>query len=429
MQVVRRKPPAQRRAHSRSQVGAVAIVVGLSLAVLIGFAGLALDLGRLYVSKSELQNAADACALAAARELTCDPAAGACPVSYLQSAELAGQFLAARNARDFQGVPVTIAADDIRFSTTLAPNSAYLPRSAGADPASRYVMCIARADGIVPWFMGVLGIGVQSVSATAVATLAPAQTNCGIPLGICSQGAAGGSPPYGLNVGQWVTGRFDSSAGQTGNFGWIDYTPPGGGASELAALLTSPGVCSLNINDQVGEAGMNQSVARAYNSRFGLYQGGGGNPNIDTAPPDFTGYSYTPTNWPSQSNALGDFLGRRNSHDSYGSTIAAGNALTGLSISNAYNPTTTPAQHAVKGADRRLVVAPIVDCSAWAGGSTTAPILAWACVLLLHPIDGPTDIVRFEYVGLSNAQNSPCATSGAVGGPGSVGPQVPALVQ
>ena len=32
--------------------------------VLIGFAGLVLDLGRLYVNKTELQNAADACALA-----------------------------------------------------------------------------------------------------------------------------------------------------------------------------------------------------------------------------------------------------------------------------------------------------------------------------------------------------------------------------
>ena len=49
----------------RNQRGAVAIIVGLTLAVLIGFAGLALDLGRLYVNKSELQNAADSCALAA----------------------------------------------------------------------------------------------------------------------------------------------------------------------------------------------------------------------------------------------------------------------------------------------------------------------------------------------------------------------------
>lgn len=52
------------------QRGAVAVIVALSLVGMIGFVGLALDLGKLFVAKSELQNSADACALAAARELT-----------------------------------------------------------------------------------------------------------------------------------------------------------------------------------------------------------------------------------------------------------------------------------------------------------------------------------------------------------------------
>ena len=135
----------------------------------------------------------------------------------------------------------------------------------------------------------------------------------------------------------------------------------------------------------------------------------------------------TATNWPAQSNALGDFLARRNTNDPYGTSINDGNAITGLNISNAYNPTTTAAQHKAKGADRRLVVSPIVDCAGWATSNTTN-IQAWACVLLLHPIGGPNDDVFFEYRGLSSDLNSPCATSGAAGGPGSVGPQVPTLV-
>ncbi len=36
-----------------NQRGVVAIIVALSMAVLIGFAGLALDGGQLYVSKTE----------------------------------------------------------------------------------------------------------------------------------------------------------------------------------------------------------------------------------------------------------------------------------------------------------------------------------------------------------------------------------------
>ena len=35
----------------------MAIIVGLSLVMLVGFAGLALDLGRPYVNKTELQTA------------------------------------------------------------------------------------------------------------------------------------------------------------------------------------------------------------------------------------------------------------------------------------------------------------------------------------------------------------------------------------
>ena len=57
-----------REARSR-QGGAVLVLVGISLAVLIGFLGIVIDLGRLFVTKTELQTAMDACALAASAEL------------------------------------------------------------------------------------------------------------------------------------------------------------------------------------------------------------------------------------------------------------------------------------------------------------------------------------------------------------------------
>ncbi|MFN3414956.1 MAG: pilus assembly protein TadG-related protein [Caldimonas sp.] len=423
----RHAPPGFARRPAR-QRGVVAIIVGLAIAVLLGFAGLALDGGRLYINKTELQNAADACALAASRELTCDPAVASCGTSHLEAAQAAGIAVAARNVNDFQRNTVAIAPADVRFHTELAPNEAYRSIAEGADPASRYVMCIARQEGLLPWFMQVLGLGAQTVGAHAVATLAPAQTNCGIPLAMCSQGPATASPPFGLVPGRWYDGRFDAGGGLTGNFNWIDFTPPAGGQSELAALLTGSGVCNMNVPNPVGQTGvLGNAAARAWNSRFGLYQSGP--TNLNTAPPDRTGYAYTNVNWDAAAgNALGDFLSRRATGDNYGSTVQAGNTLTGLSISNAYNPTTTPAQHLASGADRRLVTAPIVNCGEWAG-SNTVPIRAWACVLMLHPIGHPSDIVYMEYLGLSSDPASPCATSGSVGGPGSVGPLVPALVQ
>lgn len=56
--------------HSRrSERGAVAILVALSLITLFGFAALAIDMGRFRVASAELQNASDSGALAGAWEL------------------------------------------------------------------------------------------------------------------------------------------------------------------------------------------------------------------------------------------------------------------------------------------------------------------------------------------------------------------------
>ena len=49
--------------------GATLVVVGLLLTALVGFSALAIDIGYLYAARNELQNIADASALAAARKI------------------------------------------------------------------------------------------------------------------------------------------------------------------------------------------------------------------------------------------------------------------------------------------------------------------------------------------------------------------------
>ena len=53
----------------KQERGAVLVLVGVLMFVLIGFAALAIDLGHLYVVRNELQNAADSGALAGAHNL------------------------------------------------------------------------------------------------------------------------------------------------------------------------------------------------------------------------------------------------------------------------------------------------------------------------------------------------------------------------
>lgn len=412
----------QERKGGRRQRGAVAIIVGLSLAVLIGFAGLALDLGKLFIAKTELQNSADACALAASRELTGTNA------TQLVIAEAAGITTGMRNNVLFQAEPVKVFEDSsVKFSQTL--NGLYEPKNflAGSELLMKYARCTVSRAGIVNWFIQVLNIipGVailpQTVAATAVATLAPAQTNCAIPVSLC------GADLVGKPAGTWLEGAIGppGGGGLTGNFKWIDFTPPAGGASELGATLTGSGTCTIpSVGAEVGQPGNVASVADDWNSRFGMYFG-------PTKPgesvPDFTGYAYTETSWLPKANAYADFVNKRTANAPY-----QGDAGTGLKTKGSVEGSTFLKAN---GSDRRLAIVPVVDCPSFGSGST-APVQSWACILMLHPINNSaggsgTGATRMylEYLGAANIASSPCATLGLPGAAGSAGPLVPVLVQ
>ena len=153
--------------------------------------------------------------------------------------------------------------------------------------------------------------------------------------------------------------------------------------------------------------------------------------NLTTAPPDHSGYSYTPTNWPAEANAF-PFQAKRNAFASYGDTVDtvdAGNAITSLSITNAYRVTThgVGGEHDTGGADRRISTAPVVDCAEWVS-SQTVPILGWVCVLMLHPISSPGEIVRMEFLGSATTLGSPCTTYGIAGDGWAAGPGAGSLM-
>ena len=440
-----RKPtprPAQR--------GSVAIVVGISLAVLVGFVGLALDGGRLYVTKTELQNAADSCALAAAYELAGAPSIA---TEAFASADAAATTVAQKNRVGFQGDAIASADLTVEFSNALS-GGAWLSAGSGPGGDARYVRCTIQRNGITPWFMQLLGFGDQSVAALATAALAPSQRSCGLPMGLCVQPGSS-APDYGYVVGNWYSMNFQDTGGSasySGNFRWIDYNPgaptpgcPGGGAAELACLMAGSGQCDLpppiagncsggGTPGCVGQNGNVTSMRAAYNSRFGLYTSGGGAYNVSSAPPDFTGYEYSTENWGLGRDAYNGDAG--NGVSNFRSARAAHLPAVDLSwvipafFNNPYNASTT-AQHASAGANRRLVIVPILDCAGF-GGGTLAPIRAYACVLLLDPYrkDGGNNVIsRLEYRGLANLPGSPCASWGVAGDASSVGPLVPALVQ
>lgn len=425
--------------HSQ-QRGAIAIIVALSLAVMLGFAGLSIDLGRLYVNKTELQSAADACALAAARELVCDPTAGGtCPGQFLLNAETAGIFAASQNNSDMQGSPVALVPSNVTFHTAIGPNSAYLSRNDGASVDSKFVMCTASSAGLIPWFMGALRTWIEPnntnppsiVVSKAVATLTPSQNFCvGAPIGVCQKTTV--APNFGYSQGEWITSKFTSNGGNDdveGNFRWVDFTPNAGGNTEIREGLSgSNGVCNVKINDAVDvvQSGQQQGAKPAYNSRFGIYPNGANAITPADAPPDRAGYGY-PNKSPGSPvidinvSAYADYRAKQAAFSPF---IDAQYGVTGPGGSIPGNPISA-ATHQATGANRRLINVPIIDCA-----GAIASIKGMVCVLMLNPMsNGATGDIYLEYRGPSNSVTSPCAAFGAPSGPGSLGPMVPALVQ
>ncbi len=88
-----------------SRRGTVLPLVAVSLVGLLGFVALAIDLGIVMVAKTQLQNAADAAAFAAARTLT----GGTNPNTSQATAN--GQSVAAANSV----LGASIAAENVEF--------------------------------------------------------------------------------------------------------------------------------------------------------------------------------------------------------------------------------------------------------------------------------------------------------------------------
>lgn len=379
----------------RRQRGAIAVVAGIALAVLVGMAGLVLDLAHLYIVKTELQNAADACALSAARELF------AINATTLARATSAGMEAGKRNLVNFQSTAPDIQNADITFAPAL---DAAFARSVDAN--TQYVRCApheAQPISVVMWFMSLRGVQDRSVSADAVAKYPKGAPYCGVPLAACTDSAA--APNKGFAVGSWYSGRLEAGKAVQGNYGWIRFPDQDTGTSALADMVAGGGLCDLASATTVFQnSGVSNGAAKAWNTRFGLY-GSPYKPDQQTLadhPPDTTGWS-AQTNPDANKDGIGDGV-----IDQYRTNQAANTPydpsmiVDGNNKPVAYPGTPAPissGQHAAGQRDRRLVSMPVINCSAWSA-KKEMEIIDWACSLMVAPMEDAQDEVRLEFRGL-----------------------------
>lgn len=433
-----------RFARPRRQRGAVAVVVALALVALLAVLGLVLDLGHLYIVKTELQNAADACALSAARELN-DKSTGAS-----DRAKAAGVTAGRRNKVDLQKVDVVLAAADVTFSAAITG-----PWSDTIDAATVYARCgayEANPFSVVQWVKQMTEREPMRVSAYAIARPVGGKSYCAIPIAMCS--SSGTTADF--TKGQWYSGRLASGTATNGNYDWIRFE--GQGAADLGEIVAGAGMCNLEADRVDAEPGVTGGVAQAWNTRFGLYAGSYN--DIDKYPPDRTGYAFTrdrydskgklvPGSWPNLVPPAPMPAASRPAANAYdganppvGTTYDASYTTRKNATHDPYDPRAllddngkpqvlpgNPAPlsrdlHGTKGQDRRMVFVPVIKCNEWAPNKKNMEVRDYACALMISPIKDPGVDVQLEYRGSWKAGE--CGTTGV---PGEFGPPVPALVK
>ncbi|WP_432259407.1 pilus assembly protein TadG-related protein [Cupriavidus sp. TMH.W2] len=402
--------------------GVILPIVGLTLAVLLGMAGLVIDLGAMFVAKTELQSAVDSCALAAAQEL--DGTTDA-----LTRATNAGLTAGNANKVKYQKTSAAIVNTDVTFSDTLggAYSSAFVPVA-----KARYAKCSHATSGIAAYLIKMVGGPTStSVAAVGVATRTHAQSTCPIPVGLVPKPATI-APDYGFAAGDWVTVLYDGTKSPSpGEMGWFNLD--GSKNANETKNEMAVGYCNSKVNDTVGTPGAKVAVDDQWNSRFGIYKNNG---DMSLLRPDYTGYAYTSTNWPSGKQAYSgssggtdptavNFKAKRLAYASYADTstnVNVGDTITGLNMKGGYQVLAAPGStgdFAKLGMSRRLVIVPVV--------STASKVVDFACMLMLQPVSGPTVSIQFEYLGNAASISSPCTTNGLAGG--NFGPMIPALVE
>lgn len=295
-----------RHTPSRRQRGGVAIMFGLTLVVLLAAGGLVIDLGHLYVIKSELQNGADSAALAGAKEINLS-------ADGINLAAARAINFAQQNSFNFSSALVLTNADISFGSSPDGPWSTVA--QAFSSPTDKSFIKVDTGNKTVPtYLMGVAGIPTITTAGVAVAGRFVVDIT---PMGVCAVDPLNRLnaripltiPPelteYGFRRGTtYDLLRLKNIAGASDPMliNPVDSPPSSCLGSHSSANFTAPFLCqgnsavANNATHVYANTGVSSGpVERAINSRFNVY--GGSTCLPASAPPDrnVREYIYTDT--------------------------------------------------------------------------------------------------------------------------------------
>jgi Flp pilus assembly protein TadG len=414
--------------RSRGQRGAAMVFIVIGLAALLLAAALALDVGHATLNESRLQNAVDAAALAAAKIL--DNTAGNTALATTEASIAFGN-----NANSSGDTELANAYANGNGSIHIAVTySATLPPFTPGSPVGPYVRVVATGYQRPTFFATLAGIPQVTLSASAVAgPSASINQSCNLaPMMVCGTAPPNPVPAnwdYGYVPNAPTVMKFaanGSGAVGPGNFQLIQL-PGGSGANwvrqNLAGGFQSCVVQGNSITTQPGDE--TGPVADGLDTRFGIYIGNlAGSqaqypPDVNTT--ELPGNLTVATSGGSCSSTAPCIMD--------GSTVVTPSNIDTLGVFdyasyeaalNAQIYTNPPPTGQF---NRRVLSLPVGDCSGSSGGSSTIPVIGFACFFLLqHPTHtGNTDYVMGQYVGK-------CDTDGVPGPNPTAGP-LPYIIQ
>lgn len=271
--MARKRPTA----YLTDERGAVAATYALALIGLVMIGGVAWDYSRMATMDSELQNAADQAALAAATQLD------GTPDSINRAVARASDLVTNRTLMANDGGNSGVTVLNVTFFKTRdqaeAGTSGFTDNARSAEAHFVRVQVNARQAfyAFTP-IVGALSSGAMDARATAGMGSAICREP---PLFVCKPTGSIGDPLTWIESqkGKGILLKAKGSQWMPGNFGFLE-TNAGSGANDIGKLLAygnPPGDC-VSVDAPETAPGQKQSVVPDFNTRFDIYESGD---NID----------------------------------------------------------------------------------------------------------------------------------------------------
>jgi len=231
------KLPARVRLNQR---GVVIIWTAFFLVFMLGFVALGIDVAKVMATRTQLQNAADAAALAGASAINFKTGAIVQDTATVRAQYTAGQNKAFIN----EPLPVQLLAADVSY------------------PASNQIKVIVRRNAaaggsMVTHVAQVLGITALDLSATATAEVDTIAAPCEglVPMAPVNDPTQGWFDP---DCSKTYTLKVDAGSGQQGNYQLLDFPDcgegpcqdVGGGGAEIRCYAQYGYGCCLSIGEE-----------------------------------------------------------------------------------------------------------------------------------------------------------------------------------